>query len=73
MQVDYYLESHITIEPVFDDSLDLVRITAKQYGFKIADLLMKKRSSDTEERSAHDTFMTSHSKDMNDIVERTRA
>lgn len=59
---EYYFESHITIEPVFDDRLILASTIAKEYGFKIADLLMKKRIEDTEKRSQYDTFMSSRDK-----------
>jgi len=67
-----YYEAHITIEPVFDDRRLAASAIAISYGFKLADLLMKKRSEDTEERSAKDTFMTGHSKSRLDIESRTR-
>lgn len=70
LTTEYYFESHITIEPVFDDRLTLASTIAKEYGFKIADLLMKKRASDTEQRSKHDTFMSSRSKSYDDIDRR---
>jgi hypothetical protein len=57
-----YYEAHITIEPVFDERLDLAKRLSAPYKFRVADLLMKKRESDTEERSANDTFMTGHGK-----------
>ena len=56
-----YYESHITIEPVFDDVLARVMQIASDNNFKVAKLLMKKREEDTEERSQYDTFMTGHS------------
>lgn len=40
------------------------------YNFRVADLLMKKRAIDTEERSKNDTFCTGHSKDYEDIHRR---
>lgn len=62
MNVPYYLESHITIEPVLDGSkLEVVHFIARTYSFRVADLLMQKREEDTPERSKFDTFMTSHS------------
>lgn len=67
-----YYEAHITIEPVFDEHRRIVSDIAQAYGFKLADLLMKKRSEDTEERSSKDTFMTGHSKSRLDIETRTR-
>lgn len=68
----HYFESHITIEPVFDERRDEAASIAKLYGFKLAELLMKKRKQDTEERSSKDTFMTSHSKDAYDIISSMR-
>ena len=66
----YYFECHITIEPVFGYDRELVESIAESYGFKLAKLLMQKRKEDTEERSKNDTFMTSHSKSLNDIETR---
>jgi hypothetical protein len=53
-----YYEAHITVEPVFDERRDLLASVAKEYGFKLADLLMKKREDDTETRSSKDSFLT---------------
>lgn len=64
-----YYEIHITIEPVFDEQLELIKKIANGYGFRVADLLMKKRKEDTEQRSSFDTFMTKHSKSLNDAIE----
>lgn len=55
-----YYESHVTIEPVFDDRLEEATKIALNHGFKIANLLMQKREADQPERSKHDTFMTRH-------------
>jgi hypothetical protein len=57
-----YFESHVTIEPIFDERLEVARFIANKHGFKIASLLMKKRAEDTAERSQYDTFMTGHGK-----------
>ncbi len=67
-----YFESHITIEPVFDDKREKVQKLANEHGFRLAELLLKKRSEDTEERSNKDTFMTSNSKYFADINSRTK-
>lgn len=67
-----YYEAHITIEPVFDYRRDVAGVIAESNKFKLADLLMKKRSEDTEKRSSKDTFMTGHSKSRLDIEKRTR-
>jgi hypothetical protein len=56
-----YFETHVTIEPIFDERLKEASAIAGKHGFKIATLLMKKRVEDTETRSKYDTFMTSHS------------
>jgi hypothetical protein len=66
-EVPLYLEAHITIEPVFDERRELATEVAGRFNFKLAELLMKKRAEDTEERSAKDTFMTGHSKSKNDL------
>jgi hypothetical protein len=66
-----YLECHITIEPVFDERLQEASQLAKKHNFRVADLLMKKRENDTEERSKYDTFMTGHSQDRDDLSVRT--
>lgn len=68
--VNLYLEAHVTIEPVFDERRDQATEIAKRHGFKLAHLLMQKRSTDTPERSKHDTFMTGHSKTLHDIQTR---
>ena len=66
----YYFEAHVTIEPVFDQRLEYAAAIAREYKFKIADLLMKKRNEDTAQRSQYDTFMTGHSKHYDDIQNR---
>lgn len=65
-----YYECHITIEPLFDEQLEQVKELVIPYKFKVAELLMKKRSEDTEERSQYDTFMTSHSQHYAELEER---
>lgn len=66
-----YYEAHVTIEPVFDDRLeDLVRI-ANANGFRVADLLMKKRKDATAVRSDCDTFCTARHEDRAMIEMRT--
>ena len=71
-QADYlYLECHVTFEPVFGDDLARLSGIAERNGFKVADLLMQKRLTDTAERSKYDTFMTGHGEDMADLVART--
>ena len=71
-QYGWYYECHITIEPVFDEVLETVKNIAKTYQFKVADLYMQKDRQGTAERSQKDTFMTSHSTNLNDIKSRMR-
>jgi len=59
-----YFESHVTIEPVFDERLQRAAEIARDHRFRIADLLMQKRKEDTPERSKHDTFMTGRDKSL---------
>lgn len=66
-----YYEAHITIEPVFDEDLARAKPFAELYGFRVAELLMKKREEGTETRSKYDTFMTGHGKEYYDIQNRT--
>lgn len=68
---DLYYEAHITIEPVFDERREHAAAIAKHYNFALAELLMKKRTEDTEQRSSKDTFMTGHSKSFKDLKART--
>ena len=58
LTTELYFECHITIEPVFDQRLQTAADIAKDYNFRLADLLMLKRVKDTPERSPYDTFMT---------------
>ena len=59
-----YYESHVTIEPVFDTRLEQLKFLCELHGFRVADLLMQKRSEDTPERSRFDTFCSSRSVDL---------
>lgn len=70
MEAKLYYEAHITIEPVFDSRRDFVEALAKDFGFKLAELLMQKRKNDSVERSKNDTFMTGHSKNYQDLQNR---
>lgn len=68
-----YFEAHVTIEPVYDDRLDRVTEIARTYGFRVADLLMKKRATDTPTRSTCDTFTTGRSTSYKALHARTIA
>lgn len=65
-----YYESHITVEPIFDERLDQFKVLCKQHGFKAADLLMQKRKEDTPERSRYDTFCTGRATTQTDLHNR---
>ena len=67
-----YFECHITIEPVFEERLDQLKMICQFFNFKVADLLMQKRSSDTKKRSKNDTFITGHSSSFEDIEYRMK-
>lgn len=62
-----YYEAHITIDPVEDWRRNEVEGYAHNSGFKLAKLLMDKGVP-----SQLDTFMTAHSKDLEDIKHRTQ-
>lgn len=54
----HYYEAHITVEPVFEERLERFKVICHDYKFRVASLLMQKRSHDTEERSKNDSFCT---------------
>lgn len=66
-------ESHITIEPVFDDRLKVLELLVGDFGFRVADLLFKKRATETATRSDKDTFCTAKSDDLRSLQARTNA
>lgn len=69
MNILYY-ESHITVEPVFDDRLDKFKEICLKYKFKAADLLFQKRKQDTPTRSSKDTFCTSRGTKIDELKQR---
>lgn len=69
---DLYFECHITIEPVFGEQLETLKQVIEPYGFRVADLLMRKRLEDAPERSQFDTFCTARSDVYDELVERMR-
>jgi len=68
-----YYESHITVEPVFDERLDRFAELCAVRGFRPAKLMMKKRAQDTPERSKYDSFCTGRDKDKDSLIERMHA
>ena len=65
-----YWECHITIEPVFDERLELFKMVIAEQDFRAADLVMIKSRAAKPERSNKDTFCTGRSKDFNDLNKR---
>ena len=63
--INLYYESHITIDPVYEDGLRKFKDIAAIYNFRVAKLLMEKTPSTI------DAFCTSRSKDYTQIVNDT--
>ena len=66
----HYYEAHVTVEPVFGERLERMKVIAKEFGFRVATLLMQKRPEDTPERSKNDTFCTGRSIARSDLEDR---
>lgn len=69
--MELYLEAHITISPVFDNERELASTIARRHGFKLAHLVMLRKETDIT--STRDTFMTGHSKNIDDLARRTKS
>lgn len=67
----HYYEAHITLEPVFGDSLRELKDVCTVYNFRVADLLMKKELEDAPELSRTDTFTTGRSDNLKELISRT--
>lgn len=65
-----YFESHVTIEPVFDARLWAFQKVAGDHQFRVAELLMQKRSDDVPEASRKDAFCTGRGDDYNELETR---
>lgn len=61
-----YFETHITIDPVDEDQEDFLKNLVFSYGFRVAELYMKKG-----DRSRLDSFMTTRGTDYEDVRSRT--
>jgi hypothetical protein len=72
LKTDLYFESHVTLEPVFGDRLERLKEIAKQYSFRVADLVMQKNIADAGTPHEKDSFCTSRSKEWRVIESRTR-
>lgn len=65
---ELYFETHITIDPVEEDREYLLKGLASSFGFRVAELYMKKGG-----RSRLDSFMTTRGTDYEDVQQRTIA
>lgn len=70
MNTIHYYESHITIEPVFEERLELFSSLAKANKFQAAKLLMQKTRSELPVRSNKDSFCTGHAASYEDLHNR---
>jgi hypothetical protein len=68
-----YYESHVTVEPVFGERLELLKNLCEANEFRIADLLMQKREEDTPERSKFDTFCSARDVSVTKLMQRMLA
>lgn len=66
-----YYEAHVTIEPVFSNRLSELKTIAKDFGFRVAELVMKKTADETGTAARDDTFCSSRSNNYDDIITRT--
>ena len=60
-----YYESHVTIEPVFDEKLERFVSLCTSRGFRVAKLLMQKGVANDK-----DSFCTGQSKDIDELRHR---
>lgn len=65
---ELYFETHITIDPVSEDQEVELKVQVSSFGFRVAELYMKK-----DERSTLDSFMTTRGISYEDIHLRTMA
>lgn len=61
-----YYESHITIEPVFGELLLTLKNVCSNYGFRVANLIMRKEDG-AEVISKDDTFCSAKSDSYEDL------
>lgn len=66
-----YLLADVDLSDGTPSDLDVLKSVAREFKFKVADLLMQKRKRGTQERSKDDTFCTGRSKDLEDLKDRT--
>lgn len=64
-------EAHITIEPCFGERLVFLKTLCDEHKFRVADLFLQKRQIDLPERSRFDSFATTRSETMPELVLRS--
>lgn len=65
-----YFECHVTIEPVFDLQLAMLKNVCEIWGFRVADLVKWNFRDVTPERSDRDSFCTTRGQDYDDVYRR---
>lgn len=64
-----YAEAHLTLDPVFGRRRSELADLLKPFGFKLADLFMKKRKRDRARRSRFDSFATARGRSVTAMSE----
>jgi hypothetical protein len=70
---ELYFEVHITLDPVFDQQRNLAAAIGLRWGFRLAELIMRKETGAPEQPHQDDTFMTARGTDWNETRRRTIA
>jgi hypothetical protein len=63
-------ESHVTIDPVFDERLEQFKNICSDYRFRVAKLLMQKKALDFPVISEKDSFCTGHAPNQEELMNR---
>lgn len=63
-------ESHVTVEPIFEDRLIEFKNICLEYKFRVAKLLLQNRANSTPIRSNSDAFCTSHDLNQTELCNR---
>ncbi len=69
----YYYEAHITLEPIFDEQREMLVALYRDYGFHVAELLIRRRQNDLPECFRDGSFATGRSKTLEDLKGRMLA
>lgn len=63
-------ESHVTVEPIFEERLELFKRLCESRSFRVAKLLMQKKESREFVVNNNDAFCTGHGTDSNELLKR---